>query len=86
MDKIMGQGGEHQLQCLENRQVPRKAETRRGRKAYVGIFGCNINVAGNITPCAFHANNFVAQNMPTFAGAPGSLYYNPTTMSVYISP
>ena len=37
--------------------------------SYAGIVGCNISA---VSSCALHANNFVAQNMPTFAGAPGS--------------
>ena len=40
---------------------------------YAAVFGCNV-VAN--TNCAFHANNFVAQNMPPVAGyAPGTLMY-----------
>ena len=45
---------------------------------YVGIFGCNIT---GVMPCAFHANEFVAQNMPgPYTGGPlpaptGGLFY-----------
>jgi len=54
---------------------------------YAGIFGCNITA---VASCAFHANNFVAQNMPTqavVAGLPsGALYFCTTTNAVYRKP
>ena len=31
-------------------------------KDYVGIYGCNVS---GVLSCAFHANNFVGQNLPT---------------------
>ena len=37
--------------------------------SYAGVFGCSVTAVAN---CAFHANNFVAQNMPVSAGLPGS--------------
>ena len=47
---------------------------------YAGIFGCNITAVAN---CAFHANNFVAQDMYCVAAGtilpplipPGTFYY-----------
>jgi hypothetical protein len=53
--------------------------------SHVGIFGCNVSA---VTDKAFHANNFVAQNIPvvsagSFASLPiGSLY----TCSAYPQP
>ena len=38
---------------------------------YVGIFGQNVI---GVTPNAFHAENYVAQSMPTSPGAPGTFY------------
>ena len=41
--------------------------------AYAGIFGCNITA---VRSCAFHANNFVAQNMPSVpTGLPSGTFY-----------
>jgi len=44
---------------------------------WAGVFGCNVT---GVLPCAFHANNFVAQNMAgPYTGTPlvptGGLYY-----------
>lgn len=41
---------------------------------YAGVFGCGVTA---VSACAFHANNFVAQNMPNTPGLAGSgcLYY-----------
>ena len=55
---------------------------------YVGIFGQNVTGVMNN---AFHANNFVAQNMCSAAGgsgpfATGTLYFDPTTCVVYWNP
>jgi hypothetical protein len=38
---------------------------------YAGIFGCNVHA---VASCTFHANNFVAQNMPNSASLPGQFY------------
>jgi hypothetical protein len=52
--------------------------------SHVGIFGCNVSA---VTDKALHANNFVAQGMPTSSGgAPGSIWYDPTTCIVHIIP
>ena len=62
-----------------------------GGLPYVGIFGCNIT---GVTTCAFHANQFVAQNMYNATSAPppltgtGILYYcvtSPGQCTVYIA-
>ena len=43
---------------------------------YAAVFGCNVCT---VTGCAFHANNFVAQNMFLWGSGPlpatGTLYY-----------
>ena len=55
-----------------------------GGFSHAGIFGCNVTANSS---CAFHANNFVAQNMPSASsGIPGSLWYNPTNNAVYRTP
>jgi hypothetical protein len=53
--------------------------------AYAGIYGHNITAN---TSCAFHANNFVAANMPTSRVGlnPGALWYCSTDCSVHIVP
>ena len=45
--------------------------------AYSGIYGCNIT---SVLACAFHANRYVATNLPdSSAGLPsGTLWYDPT--------
>ena len=48
---------------------------------YIGIFGCNVT---GVTNCAFHANNFVAQNMPTFASGPSGSFYKTTISGVCV--
>ena len=54
---------------------------------YAGVFGCCVSSG---MACAFHANNFVAQNMPDQTGfsslAPGGLYYCSSTCVVYRKP
>jgi len=36
---------------------------------YAAVFGCNVTA---VASCVFHANNFVAQNMPVSSGVAGS--------------
>ena len=46
------------------------------------------NGVSSVMACAFHANNFVAQNMPTGTGVlpAGAFWYDPTTCIVHIIP
>jgi hypothetical protein len=59
---------------------------------YVGMFGCGLGLPNYVNNCAFHSNNFVAQNMPigTSVGvvlvppltlACGGLWYYPDPVS-----
>jgi hypothetical protein len=53
---------------------------------YAAVFGCNI-VTNQAK--AFHANSFVAQDMPDETGLPyptGTLYYCSTTCAVFRQP
>ena len=40
--------------------------------AYAAAFGCNVS---SVVDCAFHANNFVAQNIPSSAPATARTFY-----------
>ena len=51
--------------------------------SWAGVFGCNVNA---VQSCAFHSNNFVAQNMPDETALPlpsGTLYYCSLNNIVY---
>jgi hypothetical protein len=75
----MKQNGKHQLQYLDCRQVLCErlggdggCGNSDGGFNWAGVFGCNVT---GVLPCAFHANNFVAQNMAGPYTYPGLLPY-----------
>jgi hypothetical protein len=43
--------------------------------SHAAAFGCNVS---SVAPNTFHANNFVAQNMPTVSGGPSGTFYKTT--------
>lgn len=54
---------------------------------WVGIMGCNVTA---VTPCAMHANTFVAQNIfaatfGTYVGlAPGTMYIDAAAPTAFL--
>ena len=55
---------------------------------WAGVFGCNVAA---VAPCAFHANAFIAQNIPcyssgTIASCPYGTIYADDTISTPYSP
>lgn len=49
---------------------------------YVGIFGCNVLA---VRDEAFHANNYVIQNIPPVLGTAGLFYYDTISCAVNLS-
>ena len=48
---------------------------------YVGMFGCGLGLPNYVNNCAFHSNNFVAQNMPLGSCPPGGPLLPPASLA-----
>jgi len=49
--------------------------------AYAGVFGCGVT---SVCGCAFHANNFVAQNIPTVGTGPAGSFYKVSCLGGWV--